>query len=185
MTTPPFVYFNSSNPRKHEDIARMFADSPRPPRSLYEAVPEILTADLEQIVRAKTIAAYKRCFVPLFVEHGGIYVEALGDLPGPLVKIFCENLSLDGFCRLVPPGSRRAAFRNIVGYCDGFRLRLFEGTISGSISTEPRGSGGIHWDPVFIPDESSQTMGEMDPARRLTVLGDTGAVAKLRHSLGI
>lgn len=180
------VYFSSSNPQKHVDIARLFHDSPNPPRSLRQEVPEVLSYDLEAIVRAKAIAAYKLAFVPLFVEHGGLYVEALGELPGPLVKLFCERLSLLELCRLIPAGtSRRAEFRQRVCYCDGKQLQVHAGSIRGVIAEEPRGDQGIHWDPVFIPDGATETMGEMTPERRLAAFGESGAFGNLRRALGL
>ncbi|WP_293247145.1 non-canonical purine NTP pyrophosphatase [Nannocystis sp.] len=180
------LYFSSSNERKHEDLARFFHDSPHPPKSLRQTVPELLSYDLEEIVREKAMAAYRRVAAPLFVEHGGLYVDALGGLPGPLARLFCERLTLVEFCNLIGPGaSRRAEVRQLVCLCDGKSLRLFEGNIRGTIAAAPRGDGGIHWAPLFIPDGATETMGEMPHERRLAAYGDPGAFGKLRRALGL
>lgn len=180
------LHFCSGNPEKHADIAHLFADSSRPPRSLRQDLVEVLSSDLETVVRAKALAAYERARVPLFVEHGGLFIDALNGLPGPLVKLFWARLPRDELIRLLPAGaSRRAEFRQCVAHCDGRRLKIHGGTIVGQIAAQSRGAGGIHWDPIFIPDGQTRTLGEMTRPERLACFGDRGAVARMRADLGI
>jgi len=180
------TYFCSSNPDKHADAAWLFRDSMHPPRPLHQAITEVLSADLKVLVREKALTAYRRAPVCLFVEHGGLYIDALAGLPGTLVKVFCEQIKLAGLCALLPPlASRRATFRHMICYCDGKALSTFEGAIVGTIADSPRGAGGIHWDPVFIPDGESMTMGEMHPERRLEFFANAGAIGDFRRKIGI
>lgn len=180
------LHFCSSNAEKHADIAHLFLGSSQPPRILRHDITELLSSDLEVIVRAKALAAYEKARVPVFVEHGGLFIDALNGLPGPLVKLFWLKLPGDRLIGLLPAGaSRRAVFRQFVGHCDGRRLKLYEGTITGQIAEASRGTGGIHWYPVFIPDGQSQTLSEMTRPERLACFGAANAVGQLRRALAI
>ncbi|MDC0674759.1 non-canonical purine NTP pyrophosphatase [Nannocystis radixulma] len=179
------LHFCSSNAEKHADVVHLFRDGV-PPLQLWHRVDEILSSDLEVLVRAKAIAAYEKARVPLFVEHGGLFIQGLNGLPGPLVKLFWEKLPREELIRLIPdnPAARRAEFRHIVCYCDGKKLRTFMGRVAGRIAPCARGSGGIHWEPIFSPNGQTRTFGEMTRGQRLACLGERGAVAKLRRALG-
>jgi XTP/dITP diphosphohydrolase len=48
------------------------------------------------------------------------------------------------------------------GLYDGETLRVFEGSIEGSIVPTPKGGHGFGWDPIFIPKGHTKTWGEMD-----------------------
>lgn len=178
------LHFCSSNAEKHADIVHYFKGGARP-HQLWHKIDEILTSDLKALIRAKALAAYEKARVPLFVEHGGLFIKGLNNLPGPLVKLFWEKLPRDELIRLIPndPASRRAEFRHIVCHCDGKRLRMYRGRITGRIAPQARGTGGIHWDPIFIPDGQTRTLGEMTRPQRLACFGDPGAVTKLRRIL--
>jgi XTP/dITP diphosphohydrolase len=41
-----------------------------------------------------------------------------------------------------------------------------EGTCEGSLLTEPRGSGGFGYDPVFVPRGETRTMAELTPEEK-------------------
>jgi len=83
--------------------------------------------------------------VPLFVEHGALYIDHLNQYPGPMVRLFWEKLG-DTICSLIPDGASRAArVVQKVCYCDGKRLQVFEATVKGTILREAQGQGGIHW----------------------------------------
>ena len=179
------VYLSSSNPLKYSDVTQCFEGSASPPRWLRQDVTEILSSDLDALVRAKAMAAYRQALVPLFVEHGGLYIDHMKGLPGPLVKPFWEKLE-ERICELIPEGAtRRAHVVQMVCYCDGKVLRTYEGRMEGVIAPERRGDGGIHWEPVFIPDGLTQTLGEMAQDQKLRWSGTAKAYAQLRSYLAI
>ncbi|MHA7629371.1 non-canonical purine NTP pyrophosphatase [Corallococcus sp. M7] len=179
------LYFCSSNEQKHADVAYFFRDSKSPPRALKQELIEVLSPDLATVVREKALAAYKTALVPLFVEHGGLYIDHLKGLPGPLVKPFWTALEGD-ICTLIPDkASRRAHVEQRVCYCDGKQLQVFAGRVDGTIALERRGDQGIHWEPVFIPDGQSRTIGEMTLEEKLTFGAGAQAYAQLRARLGI
>ncbi len=178
------LYFVSSNPTKHADVTRIFADSRTPPGMLRRDLVEILSFDLETVVKEKAKAAYRADQVPLFVEHGALYLEHLNGLPGPMVKLFWERLD-HRLCEIVPAGARRARVEQMVCHCDGRRLTVYKSVVEGVIATEKRGTGGMHWEPMFIPDGHSKTFGEMDPDERIEAHAATRAYRALRAALGV
>lgn len=63
---------------------------------------------------------------------------------------------------LAPHTNRRAQFITQLALCwpDG-TLRLFEGSVAGTITSSPRGNGGFGYDPIFMPDGYTETFGEL------------------------
>ena len=161
------MYFVSSNRHKHEDVARVFRGSKNPPRSIERRLVEVLSHDLEEVVKQKAMNAYESLRLPIIVEHGALHIDHLHGLPGPMVKFFWEKLD-DDLPALIPKGaSRRAHLIQMVCFCDGKRLHVFDGRIEGNIAPANRGRGGIHWEPMFIPDGHKKTLGEMGVGERL------------------
>ncbi|XXX80972.1 non-canonical purine NTP pyrophosphatase [Sorangium sp. So ce134] len=179
------VYFVSSNEDKLEDMVHAWKDGPTPLRVLRLGVPEVLSSDLDIVVREKALAAYRLALVPLFVEHGGLFIEHLNGFPGPLVKPFWERLQ-DRICALIPPGTSRAArVVQKVCYCDGRTLRIYTGSVLGEIACERRGDGGIHWEPMFIPAGHTRTLGQMPRDERLRCSASAEAVRAFRSDIGL
>jgi XTP/dITP diphosphohydrolase len=182
------LYFVSSNPKKREDVARIFADSSSPPAFLDHTLVEVLSHDLREVVSSKARAAYRIEQVPLLVEHGALYIDHLGGLPGPMVKLFWEKLD-HRLCEIIPGDERderrRARVTQMVCFCDGRRLQVFEGSVNGRIALGKRGMGGMHWEPMFVPEGHDKTYGEMTPDERIEAHAATQAYRKLRQALMI
>jgi XTP/dITP diphosphohydrolase len=63
--------------------------------------------------------------------------------------------------------SRLATARAIIGYCDGKRIKTYEGNTNGEIAEEARGDYNTsNWDPIFIPEGDKQTYAEMGRERK-------------------
>ena len=124
-------------------------------------VQEILHPDVSLIVRQKTIEAFKHIRWPCVVEHGGLFMDALPGLPGGVGKIVWDAVGerLCGFLNADDP--RGATARSFLGYCDGRRVRVYVGETRGRIADRARGAYSFAWDPIFIPDGSEKTYGEM------------------------
>jgi len=122
---------------------------------------EILDAEIDTTVRAKALKAYEHLAVPCVVEHSGLFMDALPGLLGG-VGGFVWRAIEDRMCGFLRDGdSRGAVARSIVGYCDGRHVRLYHGEARGQIADKARGEYRLNWDPIFIPDGSDQTYGEM------------------------
>jgi len=60
---------------------------------------------------------------------------------------------------------------------------VVEGRIDGTLTFPPRGERGFGYDPIFIPEGSSLTFGEMDPAAKDAISHRARAFAKLKAAL--
>ena len=131
-------------------------------------VPEVQALDVTEVAAAKALAAYEALGSPehpILVEDSGLVVEAWNGLPGAFTKWFVQSVGNEGLLRMLPPEANRLA-RAVcaVAVADGpfgEDVRVFLGEAPGSLATEPRGESGFGWDPIFVPDGSSLTYGQM------------------------
>lgn len=126
-------------------------------------VPEIQSLKLKEIVSAKAIAAYDKLQRPLIVEDTSLIINELGNLPGPFIKWFIEELGLHKICSLLSPTADRSAIAACAyAYYDGTKLEIFESSKLGQLALAPIGDSGFGWNPIFIPAGQDLTLGEMD-----------------------
>ena len=55
--------------------------------------------------------------------------------------------------------------------------------VRGKISSEPRGGYGFHYDPIFIPEGSDKTFGEMSIEEKNKISHRARAIDKLKKFL--
>ena len=161
------LYFVTTNPNKAEEALEFFA---RPELVdldidlcvVNHDVQEIMDQNLEEVVRKKALEAYRFLKHPCVVEHGGLFFEGLPSLPGPLGKLIWNAVG-DRMCGFLRKEDTRAAVaRTIVGYCDGRRIQLYAGETQGNVAERARGEyNKANWDPIFLPEGSKETYGEM------------------------
>lgn len=145
---------------------------------------EIQSLDLETVVEHKARQAYKLVGGPVLVEDVSLTFTAMGHLPGTFVKWFIQEIGLEGLCALAQSLPRQDAEAAILyGLFDGTSMHYFEARQKGSISPEPRGDAGFGWNPIFIPDGTDLTYGEMDEPTFATWNIRAHAVAKIRDFL--
>lgn len=124
---------------------------------------EIQSDDLERIA----VHSVERVSIndprPIIVEESGLFIEHYNGFPGPYSSYTLRKIGLAGILKLMEGvENRRAQYRAVIAYKQGFELRLFQGSVQGRISEEPRGTGGFGYDPIFIPEEGDgRTFGEM------------------------
>lgn len=125
-------------------------------------IDETLVVDLESMVKAEVIDAYKRLKIPCIVEHAGLIFEefAKENYPGGLTKPMWNALGQE-FVNETKSAGRSAVARAVVAYCDGVRISTFIGETRGRIASEPRGARNFYWDTVFIPDGETRTYAEI------------------------
>jgi non-canonical purine NTP pyrophosphatase (RdgB/HAM1 family) len=153
----------TGNPSKLAEARRLFPTLDAEELDL----PEIQSLDLHEVLLAKGREAHRRLGHPVIVEETGLDLPALRGFPGPLVKWMLEAIGADGIARLAShEGDTRATARCAMLYTDGDRELIVEGSTSGHLVLPPRGGQGFGWDPVFQPDESEHTYGEMTPEEK-------------------
>lgn len=155
------ININTINRSKRDEIEFIFKNFNLNLQFLDFEVREILSQDVEQVVRSKAISAYTKWRIPLVVEHGSLRINYFNGFPGALSKPMWDLM--DGkICTSIPPGvTRDAEVISCVGFCDGKILKTFMGITKGEISSEARGSYGFQFDPIFIPRGAAMTYAEM------------------------
>ena len=139
--------------------------------SFNQEIPEIFET-LEENSRIKAETIFKQFGIPCFADDTGLEVEALKGEPGVHSARYAgkprsseDNMNLL-LKKLSGIENRKARFRTIITFISGDGILQFEGVIEGNIITEKRGTQGFGYDPLFIPDGSAITFGEMSIAEK-------------------
>ncbi len=152
--------FVTSNRHKFEEvseIAKKFSVTVKWVELKYEEIQEDTTDKISYDSCRKLVG---KVDPPFFIDDSGLYIESLGGFPGPYSSYVSKTIGNQGILKLVPE-NRKAFFETVVSFFDGFRIIQFRGTVNGSISKMPGGSGGFGFDPIFIPENSERTFAEM------------------------
>jgi XTP/dITP diphosphohydrolase len=130
-------------------------------------------------LKAKAICEFSK--LPALADDSGLFIDALGGQPGVYSARWAGYEGVDSKMRDlaninkaleelkdVPKGSRSAQFRSVVAFCrqnlDSSFLEKDElGVLSGQILTQPIGSAGFGYDPIFSPDQFDQSLAQLAP----------------------
>lgn len=152
----------SGNDHKIKEVRRILAPIGVDIVPVSRKIEELQTQDVHALVRDKLIKAFHEIGRPLFVEHTGLYLSGLNDLPAGLTQIFWDRLEAQRFADLAAAlADDKVIAKTVLGYCDGRQMYLFEGAIKGTIPRAPAGPEDFQWDCVFIPDGYTKTFAEM------------------------
>ena len=153
--------FITSNPGKVEEAKKYFEPLGIEIYQLHFPYPEIQADTLEEVAEYGARWLAERVDGPFFLDDSGLFIDALRGFPGVYSAYVYRTLGVDGVLKLLEgETSRGAHFRSVIAYWDG-ELHLFTGRVDGEITTEPRGSGGFGFDPVFKPHGFDKTFAEM------------------------
>lgn len=146
----------SGNAHKLAEVKRILEPAGVEVVPVSRKIEELQTEDVDRLVRDKLIKAFKEIGRPLFVEHTGLYLGGLNGLPAGLTQIFWDKLEADRFTKLVAGlGDDTVMAKTVLGYCDGREIRLFEGSIEGTVPLDPVGPRDFQWDsPLDTPKHS-------------------------------
>ncbi|SMP10465.1 XTP/dITP diphosphohydrolase [Desulfurobacterium pacificum] len=112
----------------------------------------------------------KRLNLPVIAEDSGLVVEKLGGLPGVRSARFAGENATDeeNNALLIKKLKELGLTESPAKYVSFFVFSYpetfgfwSEGEVKGKVITEPRGSGGFGYDPLFIPEGYSKTMAEL------------------------
>lgn len=132
-------------------------------------------------------------------DDSGLEVASLGGRPGVLsARYGGEGTSFaDKMAMLIAEldaaggNDRRARFvcAMAVADADGNILFTSKGICPGNLGTAPRGTGGFGYDPLFVPDGSENTFGELPDAVKREISHRARAFSEiipfLRHFIAI
>jgi len=157
----------------------------------HEEIPENKT-DIEGNAEQKVIAIYNLFHTDCFADDTGLEVESLNGQPGVLSARFSEctgdrrpgeDISEANIKKLLKlmrdKEDRNARFRTVIALIlDGSKY-FFEGTVSGQILEEKRGTNGFGYDPIFIPEGFNRTFAEMSLQQKNKISHRAMAINKL------
>jgi XTP/dITP diphosphohydrolase len=115
--------------------------------------------------------------LPAIADDSGIEVDALEGRPGVYSARFAGDKASDedNLRKLltelhdVPAEFRQARYHCVIVFVRDAKDRdpiVAHGTWEGQIGTEPRGSGGFGYDPIFIPAGMHNTAAQLTPEQK-------------------
>ena len=127
---------------------------------------------IEANASEKSATIYRLTGKNCFGDDTGLEVKALNGEPGVKSaryagdeKNFAANVD-KLLNKLESIEDRSAQFKTIISLMWNGEEYLFEGIIKGQIINEYRGTNGFGYDPVFVPEGSEKTFGEMQLAEK-------------------
>jgi XTP/dITP diphosphohydrolase len=186
------IYVASSNPGKLRDFAAAAAvfgvGIAELPGLRDVAPPPEDGATFEANAREKALAySHVRPGLLVLADDSGLEVDALDGDPGVRSARYAEDAGFTGDAddssdgrnnqhlleRLRGGGAPQpwaARYRCALALArDGVVLRTAEGTVEGEVRSEPRGTGGFGYDPLFWLPELGLTMAEIDLKTKQTL----------------
>jgi XTP/dITP diphosphohydrolase len=129
-----------------------------------------------------------------FADDSGIEVDALGGRPGVFSARYAgdaatdrdNNAKLVAALRDVPEDERIARYRCVAVFvAPGADPVVAEGACEGHIVLDGRGSRGFGYDPHFVPEGETRTMGEIPLDEKLRFSHRGRAFRALAEKLGL
>ena len=127
--------------------------------------------------------------MPCLADDSGLEVDALRGRPGVYSARYAGEGSTDAENNAklldelsgIADDERTARFQCAIVIVDqsGRELAIAEGACEGRIGSEPRGSHGFGYDPLFVPEGYTQTMAELGPETKNEISHRAKAAAKL------
>lgn len=120
-----------------------------------------------------------------FADDTGLEVEALNNAPGIYSARYAgpEHDSEANMNKLLQEmkdkENRKAQFRTAIALILNGKEYLFEGIVKGSIITEKRGNSGFGYDPIFVPENYTETFAELGNDIKNQISHRAEAVKKL------
>lgn len=188
--------FASRNRHKAEQVALLLSDIELIP--LDEVAPDLALEEPFDTFHENAIAKARAVVVatglPAVADDSGLEVDGLGGAPGVRSARYAgemptdkeNNQKLVGELQYVSEEDRRARYRCVAVMVtpDGKEI-VAEGSCEGTIVLEPRGNEGFGYDPHFVPEGDSRTMGEIPLNEKLGFSHRGRAFRALAHKLNL
>jgi len=188
--------FASRNRHKAEQVAVLLPGIQLVP--LDEVAPDLELEEPFDTFQANALAKARAVVIatgmPAVADDSGLEVEGLGGGPGVRSARYAGEMSTDRENNLklvkelefVPERDRRARYVCVAALVtpDGKEV-VVEGSCEGTIVLEGRGKEGFGYDPHFVPEGDSRTMGEIPLIEKLGFSHRGRAFRGLAHKLGL
>lgn len=179
--------FATNNPHKIDEVRAWLSDAftLKTLRDIgcTDELPET-TGTIPGNSRQKADYVWQHFGVSCFADDSGLEAAALNGEPG--VDSAHYSGSRDAarnieklLTNLSAQTNRRARFVTVFTLVLHGVEHQFEGIVEGQITTEPRGTDGFGYDPVFLPDGYELTFGEMGVAAKNRISHRARALQKM------
>ena len=146
--------------------------------------PELRSDNPEEIAKMSAEMLANRLNKNIVVEDSGLFIRILNDFPGTCSAYIHKRIGLQGIIKLMKGvKDRQCTYKSAVGYCEPNKKPLsFLGEEKGKVANRVRGHFGFGHDPIFIPEGSNKTYGEIKNCEEIKKFRRR-AVLKLREYL--
>lgn len=182
LTNKSDLYVITGNKNKFAEIKKVLPKI----KQLDLDLVEIQEVDAKKVVEAKLLEALKYKKGEFIIEDTSLYISALNDLPGPLIKWFVDKLGCDGIAKLIVDKKNKGAVaKTIFGYAkDKNNISFYEGITEGKIVLS-RGRNGFGFDSIFQPEGSEKTFAEMTVDEKQQFSMRAKALEKLKNDINL
>jgi XTP/dITP diphosphohydrolase len=161
--------------------------------------PEETGTTFEENALIKAHAAATAASLPALADDSGLCVNALGGRPGVYTADWAERQPFEGepgrdwylamgkieglLCALGANVDRSCSFNSTLALAwpDGEHA-IYIGRVDGRLTWPPRGTKGFGYDPVFVPEGSDKSFGEIEWDEKQLVDHRADAFRKLVHA---
>lgn len=156
----------TSNKGKYQEAQHIFKDIYGFDIDIKEPdfeVLEIQADNCKDVVAFSVKYACEKLGRPCIKSDSGLYIDALGGLPGLYNHYFDHQIGVEKFLNLIKnETNRKARLEDCFAYCEPCQEPIvFTGGSTGTISYEAKGSLGRWHDKFYIPDGETETLSEL------------------------
>jgi XTP/dITP diphosphohydrolase len=172
------LVFATANQNKVREVAQLLGGQLEviglPDVGITEEIPET-GHTFEENALQKARYVVMKTGLPCFAEDSGLLVDVLGGEPGVFSARYAGPASSDTaniallLQKLENKPDRKARFRCVVAFLLAEQEWIFDGSVEGHITPEPRGTAGFGYDPVFQPLGFGKTFAEMALAEKNSI----------------
>jgi XTP/dITP diphosphohydrolase len=152
-----------------------------------EELPET-TDTIEGNSHQKAEYVWEHFHLNCFADDSGLEITALNGAPGVHSAYYSGTRNHQQNIERVlnemqDTADRSAQFKTVITLILDGQTQQFEGIIKGSLLTQPRGTEGFGYDPIFVPEGHDRTFAEMSLEEKGKLSHRARAFGKLIHFL--
>jgi XTP/dITP diphosphohydrolase len=191
------IVLATTNKKKIEEIKKIFGPMDTASRiytlddfpAMEDVVEDGDTFEANAIKKAKQIASATG--MTALADDSGLAVDALDGAPGVYSARYAgedaddkaNNDKLLDALKDIPEEKRGAQFVCCIAFASAEETNTFMGYVKGRIGTEPKGSSGFGYDPLFYPEGSNKTFAEMGKKDKNAISHRANALKELQQYL--
>lgn len=135
------------------------------------------------LLKAQALSEYVN--IPVIADDSGLCIDALDDFPGLYSARYASSLggypaAYEDLNKKLQGKDRKAHFHCCICLLEkGKKPLYFEGDCLGEILSEPKGTNGFGYDPIFFSTELGKAFGEASEEEKDSISHRAKAIAKL------